>query len=55
MIRINGHCDWTDGCHSVSQGLLVPFGYEPVVFDMSDRKSAVVVTGLSILWGENQS
>lgn len=49
MICINGDRDWTDCCHSISQGLLVSFGYEPVVSDMSNRKPAVVVTGLGVL------
>lgn len=49
MICINGYCDWTDSCHSISQSLLISFGYEPVVFDMGNCKLAVVVTGLGIL------
>lgn len=49
MICINGYCDWTDGCHGVSQRLLVSFGYEPVVTDMCNFEPAVVETGLGIL------
>lgn len=36
MICIDGHCDWTDRCHGISQSLLVSFSYEPVVSDMGD-------------------
>lgn len=55
MICIDGYCDWTDSCHGISQSLLISFGYEPVVLDMSDRKSVVVVTWLGILLEEIQS
>lgn len=55
MICIDGHCDWTNSCHSISQSLLISFGYKSVVCDMSNCKSAVVVTRLSILLGETQS
>lgn len=55
MICINGDCDWTDSCHGISQSLLISFGYEPVVFDVGDCLSAVVVTGLGVLLGETQS
>lgn len=55
MICINGYCDGTDGCHGISQSLLVSFGYEPVVFDMGNCKPAIVVTGLSILLKEIKS
>lgn len=36
MICIDGHRDWTDRRHSISQSLLVSFSYEPVVSDMGD-------------------
>lgn len=55
MICINGYCDWTNSCHGVSQGLLISFGYEPVVFNMSNGKSAVVITGLGILLSEDHN
>lgn len=54
MICIDGYCDWTNSCHGISQSLLISFGDEPVVFDVSDCKPAVVVTGLGILSREKQ-
>ncbi len=55
MICINGYCDWPDSCHGISQSLLISLGYEPVVLDMGNCKSAVEVTGLVILLREIQS
>lgn len=50
MRRIDGHSDGADGCHGVSQSLLVSFGYEPVVLNVRHGEFAVIETGLGVLW-----
>lgn len=50
MRRIDGHCDGADGCHGISQSLLISFGYELVVLNVRHGELAVIVTGLVVLW-----